>query len=178
MPMSYVANDGARRHRRLLGLRRKPGRLALAVFRMPLLAYRHDAGWLLGRTLVEFTHTGRRTGQPHDAIAMVLRYDGDAREAVICAAWGAETDWYRNLQAGPAVKVQLGRDSFVPDHRFLSDDEAFEVGAGFRRDHPHRLRLLSTVLGWGDLDDDEAVRQFVRNHPFIAFRPTAAIATD
>ena len=28
----------------LLGLRRKPGRLALAAFRMPLRAYRHDAG--------------------------------------------------------------------------------------------------------------------------------------
>ncbi|HEX4981030.1 MAG TPA: nitroreductase family deazaflavin-dependent oxidoreductase [Ilumatobacteraceae bacterium] len=176
--MSPVANEGARRHRRLFGLRRKPGRLALAVFRMPLLAYRHDAGWLLGRAFVEFTHTGRRTGQPHDAVAMVLRYDGAAREAVICAAWGAETDWYRNLQVGPAVKVELGRDSYVPDHRFLSDDEAFEVGAGFRRDHPHRLRLPTTVLGWGDLDDDEAVRQFVRNHPFVAFRPTTAIAAD
>mgnify|MGYP003502597711 CR=1 FL=1 len=58
------------------------------------------------------------------------------------------------------------------------DDEAFEVGAEFRRDHPHRLRLLSTVLGWGDLDDDEPVRQFVRNHPFVAVRPKATSAAD
>lgn len=74
--------------RPLLGLRRKPGRFVLAVFRMPLRAYRHDAGWLLGRTFMEFVHTGRKTGRPYETVAMVLRYDPDAREAVICAAWG------------------------------------------------------------------------------------------
>jgi hypothetical protein len=54
--------------------------------------------------------------------------------------------------------VQLGRDRFVAEHRFLSDDEAFAVGDMFRRDHPHRLRLLSMILGWGELDDDDALR--------------------
>jgi hypothetical protein len=28
---------------------------------------------------------------------MVLRYDADTREAIICAGWGADTDWVRNL---------------------------------------------------------------------------------
>ena len=93
MPDSHVRKP-------LLGLRRKPGR-ALAVFRMPLRAYRHDAGWLLGSTFLEFTHTGRKTGRQHEAVAMVLRHDVDAREAVICAAWGPGTDWVRNLRAGP-----------------------------------------------------------------------------
>ncbi len=128
--MIHAMNDGLPRHRRLLGLRRKPGRLALAVFRLPVGAYRHDAGWLLDRTFREFTHTGRRTSQPHDAVAMVVQFDDATREAVICAAWGAETDWFRNLQAGPAIKVQHGRDSYMPEHRFLSDDEAFEYGGG------------------------------------------------
>jgi hypothetical protein len=53
---------GSRPRKPLLGLRRKPGRLALAMFRMPLRAYRHDAGWLLGHTFLEFAHTGRKTG--------------------------------------------------------------------------------------------------------------------
>jgi deazaflavin-dependent oxidoreductase (nitroreductase family) len=176
MPMNSVTSDGARQHRPLFGLRRKPGRLALAMFRLPLHAYRHDAGWLLGSTFLQFTHTGRRTGQPHDAVAMVLDYDGATREAVICAAWGFETDWYRNLLDNPAVRVRLGRDCYVPEQRFLSDDEVLVVGVAFRRAHPHRLQLLSTVLGWGDLDDDVAVRQFVNDHPFVAFRPATAAA--
>ena len=164
---------GSRPRKPLLGLRRKPGRLALAVFRMPLQAYRHDAGWLLGRTFLEFAHTGRKTGQPYETVAMVLHYDPDAREAVICAAWGPDTDWVRNLRAGPAAQVRLGRESFTPQRRFLSDEEAFDVAVRFRRGHPRRLWLLSTFLSWGDLRDDDAVRDFIQTHPFVAFRPAA-----
>lgn len=161
----------------LLGLRRKPGRLALAIFRMPLRAYRHDAGWLLGRTFLMLVHTGRKTGQPHSMVAMVLRYDRSTHEAVICSGWGPDADWIRNLRAGPAVRVQLGRASYTPEHRFLSEDESFEVAVQFRREHPWRLRLISAILGWGDLRDDTAVREFTRTHPFVAFQPATVPPT-
>ena len=85
---------------------------AMPSFRMPLRAYRHDAGWLLGHTFMEFVHTGRKTGKRYETVAMVLRYDPDAHEAVICACWGPDTDWVRNLRAGPAARVWLGRESF------------------------------------------------------------------
>jgi hypothetical protein len=75
------------------------------------------------------------------------------------------------LRAGPALKAQIGQDSFTPDHRFLTDDEAFEVAVQFRREHPRRLRLMSIILGYGDLRDDATVREFVHSHPFIAFQP-------
>jgi deazaflavin-dependent oxidoreductase (nitroreductase family) len=161
----------------LLGLRGKPGRLALAVFRMPLRAYRYDAGWLLGRTFLLVVHIGRKTGQPHSTVAMVLRYDPGTHEAVICSAWGPNADWVRNLRAGPAVQVKLGRESYTPEHRFLSENESFEVAVQFRREHPWRLRLLSTLLGWGDLRDDDAASEFTRTHPFVALRPTAVPPT-
>jgi deazaflavin-dependent oxidoreductase (nitroreductase family) len=114
---------------------------------------------------------GNKTGQRYETVAMVLRYDADAHEAVICAAWGPDTDWIRNLRAGPAAQVRLGRESFTPQHRFLSDDEAFDVAVQFSREHPRRLRLISTILGWGELGNDAAVRGFVHTHPFVVFRP-------
>ena len=67
--------------------------------------------------------------------------------------------------------MKLGRESFTPEQRFLSEDEAFQVGLQFRREHPYRMRLISRILGWGDMRDDAQIRQFVREHPFIAFRP-------
>jgi deazaflavin-dependent oxidoreductase (nitroreductase family) len=155
----------------LLGLRRKPGRLALTVFRMPLRAYRHDKGWLLGQTFLEFVHTGRRTGRKYEVVAMVLRYDAAAHEAVIFAAWGPDTDWVRNLHAGPAVRVRLGRETFAPAHRFLSEEEAFDVVVPFRREHPRRVRLATTIMNWGDFRSDATVREFIATHPFVAFRP-------
>ena len=100
MSTPVMPRPGSRPRKPLLGLRRKPGRLALAMFQMPLRAYRHDAGWLLGHTFLEFVHTGRKTGRLYETVAMVLRYDADAREAVICAAWGPGTDWVRNCAPG------------------------------------------------------------------------------
>ena len=157
--------------RPLLGFRRRPGRLALFVFRLPLPLYRAGLGWLfLGHTFMVLTHVGRKTGQPHATAAMVLAEDKATHEVVVCSVWGDRTDWVLNLKAHPAVLVQVGRDSFVPQHRFLSQDEAFAVGLDFRRRHPWRLRLMSRALGV-DLRSDTAMRDYFSTRPFVAFRP-------
>jgi deazaflavin-dependent oxidoreductase (nitroreductase family) len=171
MAAPAAAPQPRRTGRPLLGLRRTPGRLALAVLRLPLNAYAHDAGWLLGRRYLRFTHVGRRSGRLYDTVVLVMHVDRVAREAVICAGWGPDTDWVKNLHAGPAVNVRIGRASFRPQHRFLSEDEAAEVAASFRHEHPYHMRLLEAVLGWGDLRDDEVVRQFAKTHPCVGFRP-------
>ncbi len=90
------------RQRPLLGIRRTPGRLALAVFRTPLWLYRRGWGWLLGRTFLMLVHVGRTTGQPHDMVAMILTDDRDSGEVVIFSGWGPDVDWLSNLRAGPA----------------------------------------------------------------------------
>lgn len=159
--------------RPLLGVRRQPGRLALAVFRLPLPLYRAGWGWLLGHTFLLLVHVGRKTGQPHSIAAMVLKYDGASGEAVICSAWGPNADWIRNLRARPALRVQIGRRSFTPEHRFLSEEESFAVATDFRSRHPLRLRFISWVLGWGDLRSDAAVRELIRTRPFVALRPAS-----
>jgi deazaflavin-dependent oxidoreductase (nitroreductase family) len=171
---AVASGPGGRAVRPLLGLRHKPGRLALGVFRLPLLAYRRGWGGLLGHTFLLLVHAGRKTGKPYSAVAMVLRYDPRTHEAVICSAWGPDTDWVRNIRARPGLRVQIGRESFTPVQRFLSEEESFAVAAGFRRRHPHRTRLLASILGWGDLRSDAAVRDFVRARPFVSFRPAAS----
>ena len=120
-------------------------------------------------------HVGRKTGQLRETVAMVLADDPVTGELVICSGWGPDVDWVRNLRAGPAHEVRIGRDRFAPAHRFLSEDEAFAVGVAFRRSHPRRLRLISTILGWGDLRSDDAVRTFVQDHPLVGLRPALQI---
>jgi hypothetical protein len=67
--------------------------------------------------------------------------------------------------------VQIGRESFTPEQRFLSEDESFAVAVDFRRRHPWRLRLITWILGWDDLRSDAAAREFVRSRPFVSLRP-------
>ena len=101
-----VATPSGHHHRQrpLLGLRGTPGRLALAVFRTPLWLYRRGWGWLLGRTFLMLVHVGRKTGQPHDMVAMILADDRDSGEVVIFSGWGPDVDWLSNLRAGPCPR--------------------------------------------------------------------------
>ena len=125
----------------------------------------------MGDTFLLLAHAGRKTGKRYSTVAMVLRYEPDTREAVICSAWGNDTDWIRNLRARPALEVQIGRDSFTPQQHFLSEEESVAVVTEFRRRHPGRSRLIALILGWGDLSSDVAARDFVRTRPFVSFRP-------
>ena len=129
-----------------MGLRRQPGRLALAVFRLPLVLYQRGWGGLLGGTFLLLVHAGRKTGKLHQVVAMVLRYDPETGEAVICSAWGQDADWIRNIRAHPAVRVQIGRNSFIPKQRFLADDEGVAVMAEFQR--RHRAGFASCQRFW------------------------------
>src|SRR3954452_9346126 len=161
-PTTAVCSRSSRpRQRAWFGIRGVPGRLALAVFRIPLWLYHRDRGWMLGRTFVMLVHVGRKTGQPHDTVAMVLSDDRDTGEVVILSGWGPNADWLRNLRAGPAREVRIAGERFVPEHRFLDQDEAVAVVVDFRHRHPGRVRLASAILGWGDLRDAADVRQFV-----------------
>ena len=171
MESSIASHSTDRGATPLLGFRRQPGRLALAVFRLPLPLYRRGWGWLLGDTFLLLVHAGRKTGKPYSTVAMVLSYDRYTHEAVICSAWGKDSDWIRNIQAHPALKIQIGRESFTPNQRFLSADDSVAIVAEFQRQHPYRSRLLASVLGWGDLRSDTAAREFVSTRPFVCLWP-------
>ena len=169
--MTAVMQPTGRRTRPLLGLRQQPGRLALWFMRLPRPLYHHGLGRLLGNTFLLITHEGRKTGARHETVAMALTYDPDTQEAVVCSAWGPNTEWIRNLRAHTALQIQIGREAYVPAQRFLSDDEAVAVAVEFRERHPWRLRLFATILGWGDFGSEAAMREFVQRRPFVAFRP-------
>src|SRR3954451_21824799 len=89
--------------RPLLGLRRQPGRIALAFMRLPRPLYRHGFGRLLGHTFLLIAHKGRKSGKRHETVAMPLTHDAETGEVVVCSAWGPDTEWIRNLRAHPAL---------------------------------------------------------------------------
>ncbi len=169
--MTAATHERRRSARSLLGLRRRPGRLALAAMRLPQSLYHRGWGWLLGHTFLLITHQGRKTGAQRETVAMALTYDPDTQESVVCSAWGPNTEWIRNLRAHPALEIQIGRESFSPVQRFLSEDEAVAAVGEFRRRHPWRLRVAAAILDWDDLGSEQGVRSFVRARPFVSFRP-------
>lgn len=169
--MTTAAPHRGRPARPLFGLRPQPGRLALAAMRLPRPLYHHGFGSLLGHTFLLISHEGRKTGKRRETVTMALAYDTGTHEAVVCSVWGPNTAWVRNLRAHPALEIQIGHESYVPEQHFLSEEEAVAVGVAFRQHHPHRLRLFAAILGWGDLSTDAAIRDFVQGRPFVSFGP-------
>lgn len=169
--MSTATHHTPHRPRPLFGLRRRPGRLLLAAMRLPRPLYHHGWGRLLGHTFLLITHQGRTTGRRRETVAMALTYDAETKEIVVFSVWGPNTEWIRNLRAHPALEIQIGRETYTPEQHFLSEDEAVAVGMQFRHRHPGRMRLFATILGWGDLSSEAAMREFVSSRPFVSFRP-------
>jgi deazaflavin-dependent oxidoreductase (nitroreductase family) len=141
------------------------------LFRAPILLYRLGCGWLLGHQFLLLIHAGRRTGRIHDTVLKVLRYDPRTGESIVAAAWGKEADWYRNIQAQPALAVYTGRDRYVPAQRRLPADEAFAVFEDWTRRQRRFATLMLGQIGHA-IDGPEAERRaLVARFPFIGLRP-------
>ena len=69
------------------------------------------------------TTTGRRTGQPH-RIEIWYATEGDA--LYLLAGGGRSSDWVRNLEADPAVTLELDGEMSATRARVVDDDEEAE----------------------------------------------------
>ena len=81
----------------------KPKGLLKWTFRLPLYLYRWHLGWLLGHRFLMLTHLGRKSGRRRQTVLEVVHYDFKTKECIVIAGYGAQSDWYRNIQAHPAI---------------------------------------------------------------------------
>ncbi|SON59215.1 hypothetical protein MSIMFI_00697 [Mycobacterium simulans] len=152
-----------------------PGPLLRWMFRAPIRLYDTGFGWLLSRRLLCLTHVGRKSGRRYRTVLEVVDTKPTAGEYMVVAGWGPSSDWYRNIEANPAIEVVVGRRRFRPQHRVLDEPEAITVIAGYeRRNHwigPIVRRGLSALLGWHYDGSEDARQRLVRQLPVVAFRP-------
>lgn len=128
---------------------RKPTGLLRLVLRTPIWLYRAGFGRLLGHRLVYLAHVGRRTGARREVVIEAVAHDPAAPSVTVVAAWGKNPDWYRNLQAAPAIEVRIGAHRWqAPDHRQLTSAEVQETLHAYQRTHPRAWRRLAPLLGF------------------------------
>jgi deazaflavin-dependent oxidoreductase (nitroreductase family) len=141
----------------------------------PTVLYEARLGWLLGHRFLLLVHRGRRTHIPHRTVLEVVAWRHTDREAVVVSGLGVEAQWYKNILAGAAMGVQIGRDRFVPSVRLLQIDEAARTIGEYER----RNRLIAPLVragfsalgGFGFDGSDAARRRLVETLPLVAFRP-------
>ena len=106
------------------------------AFRLPIYLYRLKLGWSLGHRFLLLIHRGRKSGLLHQTVLEVIRYNPAAEESVVLSARGEKADWYRNIDASPALEVRTGRERYVPKQRFLAPEENHAVILEYARRHP------------------------------------------
>ncbi len=153
----------------------KPSRLLKFVFDMPSVMYRWGLGWMMGKRILAVTHTGRRSGKTYQTVLEVALFDPKTEESIVASAYGTEADWYRNIRAEPASRVQTGRLDYTPEQRFLSPEEAMEAAAMFCHRHPWEAKLVPRVLpSIGAViprDTNAAPEELLGSLPMVGFRP-------
>jgi deazaflavin-dependent oxidoreductase (nitroreductase family) len=146
------------------------------IARAPTALYEARLGWLLGHRFLLLVHRGRRTHVPHRTVLEVVAWRHAGREAVVVSGLGPGAQWYKNILAGEAIEIQIGRDRFVPIVRRLDTEEAVRTIADYER----RNRIIAALvragfsaLGGFRFDgSDVARRRLVETLPLVAFRPS------
>jgi deazaflavin-dependent oxidoreductase (nitroreductase family) len=152
-------------------LKSRPSGTLRLVFRLPIYLYRLNLGWLLGYRALLLIHQGRKSGLLRETVLEVIRYDPATKESVVLSGWGEKADWYRNIEATPALEVRTGGERSVPEQRFLTPEENHAVLADYRRRHPLAFRIFARVFGY-PLGGTEAMRrEFASSLRLVAFCP-------
>lgn len=122
----------------------RPSGWLRVAFRLPIWIYRLGLGRILDHRLLLIVHRGRKSRLLREAVVEVVRYDRASHACVVMAGWHGTTDWYRNVQAEPALEIRVGRERFAPAQRFLTTDETIAELRSYVERHP---RLARQVLG-------------------------------
>ncbi|MGE3910356.1 MAG: nitroreductase family deazaflavin-dependent oxidoreductase [Chloroflexota bacterium] len=143
-PTTRTAQNATYQHkgRALSFISKPPAGLTRLFFRVPLWLFKRGLAWPLGNRIARITHRGRKSGRIRQTVVEVVRFDPRTREIVIMSAWQGKTDWYRNLQAAPALEVRTGRVAYRPAQRLLDADETYQEFRGYLRRHPWIARYI------------------------------------
>jgi deazaflavin-dependent oxidoreductase (nitroreductase family) len=131
---------------------------------------RIGAGRLIGSGMAIVTHRGRHSGRLYQTAVQVLAYD-EATGEISVVAWSGKADWYRNIEAAPAVEVWHSGRRYKPLQRLLTKDEIADRLLAQRTKHRFQAQMRRLFI--------PAPRTEVEAHEYaqttggVVFRPAA-----
>lgn len=148
---------------------KRPTGLRRWFLRMPIHLYRWGLGWLLRQRFLLLHHKGRNSNQPRQTVLEVVYHDAAADIYYIASGWGAKSDWLRNIEKTPTVKVQVGRRIFSSRAQRLSIPQAQATLLQYARQHETAFRALSKMMiGKTLASTPEACLELAQAIPLVA----------
>jgi deazaflavin-dependent oxidoreductase (nitroreductase family) len=148
----------------------KPPVFLSKFFKLPLFFYRLGLGWIFGKRFMVLTHVGRRSGTVYQSVLAILAYDAATRQIKAVSPWKT-SNWFRNIQATPALEVQTAGVRYQPRQRFLSPEEIAAAFVQFRHERPIFGRMVARIPGWNIDSTYEEFLELARTLRGVAFEP-------
>ncbi len=146
-----------------LVMQESPGPFFKWLFKLPVLQYKLGMGWMIGKSFLLLTTTGRKTGKPrYTALEYIYNKENDHYR--IAAGWGGKTDWYRNLLKNPCVTVQVGRRKFDAIAEKVSDEGVGKYMMDVSQLNPRMDRVWNR---WSDKPVDGTFESYVHAAKFF-----------
>lgn len=136
--MTESSNALARGAARLLRSRR--------LMRAPIWLYRAHLGFVLGSRFLMLEHIGRKSGSTRQVVLEVFGHP-EPDTYIVVSGLGTRSQWFRNLQADPRVRVSVGsRYRVTGTARMLTQQEADEALRSYAQRHPAAWRKFKPTL--------------------------------
>ena len=147
-----------------------PGPVFKWLFKVPIFFYKIGLP-LFGNFVLLLTTTGRKSGKPRHT-PLEYRREQDTGHVIVMAGWGGNTDWRRNLQANPCVRVQIGWHKFEALAEPLSETEVAIFMAEAMRINPMSTRIWSRWSGESvSVDAPDSLVRAAKFFPSFRLKP-------
>lgn len=121
-----------------------PRGLRRLLARLPILLFRWNLEWILGKRFLLLYHLGRKSGILRQVVVEVLRHDQGVW--ILASGWGEKADWYKNLLKSPKTSIKTGGQVLNVRAEFLDQIQAERELEVYARRHPIASRALLRVF--------------------------------
>lgn len=151
----------------------RPGKLASAASRFPVWFYRLGLSRLLGKRFLMIEHTGRNSGMTRRTVLEVIRYSRSEDVFFVVSAWGERSDWYRNINKTPNVRLHSGGRVVDALAERLPISAAEGELRSYARRYPRAMKIIIDRLGYQVELDERGFSRLASVLPVVAIQPFA-----
>jgi deazaflavin-dependent oxidoreductase (nitroreductase family) len=135
----------------------------------PITAYKLGLGPLIGRVVLLLTTTGRKTGL---ARVTPLQYELIDGIYHIGAVFGVKTDWVRNIQADPNVKVRVKNQHFEATATVHTNPEEMADFIEYRmKKRPQMIGMIMKMDGFTANPTREELLKYCQGLALVKITP-------
>lgn len=135
----------------------------------PITAYKIGLGPVIGKMILLLTTTGRKTGLARTAPLQYELIDGVYH---IGAVFGTKTDWVRNIQANPIVRIQVKNDCYTGKAEVFTNPEEIADFIEYRLEkHPWMIGAIMRLDGFKSKPSRQELVDYCKELALVRITP-------